>query len=68
MPIPFISADQLEAEADRIIPILASLIAFVPGGTAAVPVLNAIKLLVDNDDLRYELVVLLNKATGAKPT
>jgi hypothetical protein len=65
MTVPWLDEKTVEADADRIIPLLAGIIAFVPGGSAAAPVLAAIKVLVDNDTLRPELVDLLNRATGA---
>ena len=64
---PWIDQAKFEAAADRIIPLLEGIIGLVPGGGGAVPVLQAIKMLVDNDALRPQLVQLLNKATGAQP-
>ena len=64
---PWIDQAKFEAAADRIIPLLEGIIDIVPGGGGAVPVLQAIKVLIDTDALRPQLVQLLNKATGAQP-
>lgn len=63
----WIDEAKVEQQADKIIPLLEGVIAFVPGGANAAPVLDAIKQLIDNDTLRPELIALLNKATGATP-
>lgn len=63
----WINQAEVEQATDRIVPLLEGVITFVPGGAEAVPVLTAIKDLVDNDELREEFVALLNKATGATP-
>ena len=64
--VPFLDQKTVENDADRIIPLLEGVIGFVPGGAAAVPVLQAVKMLIDNDSLRAQFVALLNKATGAQ--
>ena len=67
MMAPWIDQQKLEDGADRIIPLLEGIIFLVPGGGGAVPVLQAIKMLIDNDALRPQLVQQINKATGARP-